>query len=53
MDKIQIGLRVLKINEGTISLPRPGQAGGIPKLTSSDFIPVGCIGIAAPKGSVL
>ena len=26
---------------------------GIPKLTSSDFKPVGCIGIAAPRGSVL
>ena len=48
-----MGLRVLKINEGTISLPRPSQAGGIPKLTLSDFKPVGCIGIAAPKGSVL
>ena len=33
--------------------PCPGQAGGIPKPTSSDFKPVGCIGIAAPKGSVL
>ena len=53
MDKIQIGLRALKINEGTISLPRASLAGGIPKLTSSDFKPVGCIGIAAPKGSVL
>ena len=52
-DKIQIGLRVLKISKGTISLPRPSLAGGIPKLTSSDFKPVGCIGIAAPKGSVL
>ena len=33
--------------------PCPGQAGGIPRLTSSDFKPVGCIGIAAPRGSVL
>ena len=33
--------------------PCPGQAGGIPKLTSSDFNLVGCIGLAAPKGSVL
>ena len=33
--------------------PCPGQAGGIPKLTSSDFKPIGCIGIAAPRGSVL
>ena len=47
-DKKQIGLRVLKITRGTISLPRPSLAGGIPKLTSSDFKPVGCIGIAAP-----
>ena len=38
---------------GTISLPRPSLAGGIPKLTSSDFKPVGCIGMASPKGSVL
>ena len=33
--------------------PCPGQAKGIPKLTSSDFKSVGCIGIASPKGSVL
>ena len=50
---MQIGLRVLKISKGTISLPRPSLAGGIPKLTSSDFKPVGCIEIAAPRGSVL
>ena len=48
-----MGLRVLKISKSTIPLPRPSLAGGLPKLTSSDFKPVGCIGIAAPKGSVL
>ena len=25
MDKVQIGLRVLKVNKGTISLPRPSR----------------------------
>ena len=30
--------------------PCPGQAGGIPKLTSLDFKPVDCIVNAAPKG---
>ena len=39
-DKMQTGLRVLKISDGAISLP--SQAGGIPKLTSSDFEPVDC-----------
>ena len=34
------------------SNPCPGQAGGIPKLTSSDFKPVDCIVSATPKGSV-
>ena len=32
------------------SNPCPGQAGGIPKLTSSDFKPIDYIVNAAPKG---
>ena len=34
------------------SNPCPGQAGGNPKLTSSDFKPVGCIVNTAPKHGV-
>ena len=32
------------------SNPCPGQAGGIPKLTSTNFKPVDCIVKSAPKG---
>ena len=46
-----MGLRVLKINEGTISLPRPSRRDSQANVVR--LKPVGCIGIAAPKGSIL
>ena len=45
--RYKFGLRILKITMA--SNPCPGRAGGIPKLTSSDFKPVDCLDKNSPK----